>query len=357
MTSSSSWYSGSSGYSYYNRPFAEVRNALTPLLRRLHAYDLARNKLEKKGGDLRQLTRITAQLSEPITLRNNGASYKCSLTNPDSLRDALRGIGARNLSFAVRLRPTGMPTYYLVRVKHGYWSEYSLLVEDLHKSPDYPNPDERFVKLKDLGRETYFLRLSQFRDEVADRMSGGEYARDRDVDEALHNVGRQVFQAAWHEDQYPAFQAAEHFGLPNFRRAIEMLYLCLSGDLCAIRASLDPQILDFFAGVYPQAAIHAFLERIGELDGNTLARLPEDALAVFARLSRCYRRFLRVEVNNGTRACSVPLYKLLFANFGRLERVAPDLAGASEIAAAIASLEEASAQAIRQIAHGEVGKS
>ena len=131
---------------------------------------------------------------------------------------------------------------------------------------------------------------------------------------------------------------------------IELLYLCLSGDLCAIRANIDADISDFFVSVYPQPAIHRFLQGISELEGNILARLPDKAIEVFARLSRAYSRFLRVEVANGPRGCSVPLYKLLFANFGRLGLVEQNTSGDGDVATAAAELEEQAREAIQEIA-------
>ena len=354
MSSASSWQGTSSSFSYYYAPpLSEVREALQPLIERLRAYDTLRVRLEREGGDLADLQRLTMRLADPILLRGREESHEVRLAGAEALRQTLNLIGARNVYFAVRVLPSSLPAYYVVRVKHGYWSEYSLLVEDLYRSPDYPHPDERFVKLMDFGHETYFLRLSQFREGVAaqlcrDRAAGS--AGDREVDEVLHEVGRRIFQAAWHEDQYSAFEAAEHFGLPCFRRAIELLYLCLSGDLCAIRASIDSDVSNFFDKVYPQPAIRAFLRRIGQLEGNALARLPDDALQAFTQLSRGYGKFLRVDVRHGSRGCPVPLYKLLFANFGRLDRIAPHVASDGEVAGAARRLEERAAAVIQQIA-------
>jgi hypothetical protein len=324
---------------------------LQPLTERLRRYDVFRKRIERKGGRLADLRLVTRLLGEPIPLDSTRGRHEVRLSSPEDLRQTFWLVGARNVYLSVRQRPSGLPAYYLVRIKYGYWSEYSLLVEDLYCSPDYPHPDERFVKLMDYGHETYFLRLSQFRKGVAAMLGADRAADEWRVDDVLHNVGRQIFQAAWHEDQYPAFEAAASFDLPDLRQAIELLYLCLSGDLCAIRASIDTDISDFFLSVYPHPAIHRFLQGISELEGNTLARLPDKAIEIFARLSRAYSRFLRVEVRHGPRGCSLPLYKLLFANFGRLGLVTQNISGDGDVATAAAELEKQSRDAIQEIAN------
>jgi hypothetical protein len=340
MTSPRTWYTTSSEYSYHDRDPAQIRDAVSPLVKRLHEYDANRARLERDGGSVSDFHAMANKLEMPVSLRHRRRDHDVCLARPAELLKTLRTIGAQDVYFSVRVRPSGLPAYYLVRVKHGYWSEYSLLVEDLYQSADYPHPDQRFVKLMDLGHETYFLRLSHFREGVAAQLGRRRGAIDESLDEVLHDVGRQVFQAAWHEDQYPAFEAAHHFDLPNFRQAVELLYLCLSGDLCAIRASLDAEIADFFEKVYPQPAIHALLQHLSELEGKALARLPDQALEAFAQLTRAFERLLRVQVRQSPKSFPVPLYKLIFANFGRLGRIAPYLARDSGLTKAAAELEQ-----------------
>ena len=43
----------------------------------------------------------------------------------------------------VRQLDSRMPVYFLCRLRKDYWSEYSLIVEDLYRSPGYPLTDER----------------------------------------------------------------------------------------------------------------------------------------------------------------------------------------------------------------------
>jgi hypothetical protein len=348
----SSGYETASYFGHYSRDefSAELRTRLAPLIERLQEYDSLRARLEREGGKVSDADRLTKLLCQPVRLASSSGMAGVSLIKPERFNDALRAVGARKVYLSVRVRPSGFPSYYLVRAKHGYWSEYSLLVEDLYQSPDYPSPDERFVKLMDLGHETYFLRLSQFREALISQQSADCSEPDSEVDTILHNVGRNVFQAAWHEDQHPAFEAATHLGLPSFRDAIELLYLCLSGDLCRIRAFTDRQILAFFRHVYPQPAIRALLRRIRRLDGNALAQLPEQALAQFQRLSGAYADLLRVEVNHGPRNFPVQVYQLLYANFDRLDKIAPSVAEDPGIATARRRLERRARGAIRAIA-------
>ena len=168
-------------------------------------------------------------------------------------------IGRFDLHMNIRMLDTGMPVYYICRVERDYWMEYSLIVEDLYRSPSYTWQDDRFAKLMYMGHEIYFLRLSLFRKSLTELLSDQEngIADKREVDEYIYRLGRYIFQAAWHEDQRPGMLTAEHFGLAKFYHAIELLYLCLSGELCQLRSTIDDRLLSFFEKAYPQPAIHS----------------------------------------------------------------------------------------------------
>jgi hypothetical protein len=298
----------------------EFNRAVAPLIKQLTTYDQLRRQLEEYGGSLNLPVKIISTLKAPFLVHGSSGAHKVALSDQGSLRPMLRDFGEYDCSLQVRRRKTGMPVYYLCRTHEDYRGAYSLILEDLYQSPGYPMFGERFVKIMRSGHEVYYLRLSMFREKVLAMLGkkDGDSAHD-EVDEILEDLGLRVFQAAWHEDQHIGMAAAERFGLPFFRQAIELLYLCLSGDLCELRQSVTPGMLQFFEEVYSQPAIRDFLGLLNHLDGEALARVPQTALRLYPRLSQDFAEFLKVDVPWGRQ--EAPLYKLLFANFSRLETV------------------------------------
>jgi hypothetical protein len=156
-----------------------------------------------------------------------------------------------------------------------------------------------------------------------------------------------LFQAAWHEDQVVGVLAAQYLDLPILKQAIELLYLCLSGDLCELRWVLTEPLCRFFEQVYVQPALSRFLRRLPELDGRTLNMLSEErAQRLYRTLMSDFRRFLDVKVPWGMQLSLVPLYKLLFANVARLHLIADDLRDEPAVRDAGAVLEAAALRII-----------
>ena len=139
------------------------------------------------------------------------------------------------------------------------------------------------------------------------------------MDDLILEVGKYVFQAGWHDDQRPGTLTAKHLDLPNFHQAIELLYLCLSGDLCELRGIIHPSIVDFFDKIYPQPAIPAFLQKLRPMDGSVLNDLPKKTLNLYIRLSNAFSQFMKSEAAWGNYSSPIPLYKIVFGNFSRLE--------------------------------------
>ncbi|MBN1567790.1 MAG: hypothetical protein JXA73_08070 [Acidobacteria bacterium] len=299
--------------------FKYIYQKLEPLLAGMCSYDASRNKLEKCGGSIDDLKRITAILTEKHVIQGDYSKHTVALCDPAGINSALMDTEYGSLHFDVRMLQNGMPAFYLCRRRYDYWAEYSLVVEDIYASPGYGFSDERFIKLMNFGHEAYFLRLSQFRKGIMDHMQGDW--RKESIDDILFNVGRHVFQAAWHEDQRPGYLCSIYFDMEYFRHAIELLYLCLSGELCELRSEADAGMIRFFETVYPQPVIRDFLNLLQELDGAALNDIPKRALRCWGSLSQAFRRFLNTDVAWGNRRIKMPLYKVIFSNFSRLHLV------------------------------------
>jgi hypothetical protein len=331
-----------------HEPVPHYRDRLAPLLRRLRTYDALRQKLQEEGGRIRDVKRITHLLSEAVEIEDHDNTRRVSLIGQNQLRRVLSAVGRGQLHLQVRRLDCGMPVYYLCRTRRDYWHEYSLVVEDMYRSPGYPFGDGRFVRLMSLSHERYYLRLSPFRGAAGDLLAGGTDPTRRELDEFLYRVGRHIFQTAWHDDQRVGILAARHFDLPTFSRAIELLYLCLSGELCEVRSVIDDDMLRFFEHVYPQPSLHRFLERLTEMDGQTLNTLPRRALKLYKNLAAAFSRFLQVQVTrNGP--TKVPLYKLIFSNMARLDSIAGELEDNDQVHAAAQTLEQSAQRTVDQI--------
>ncbi len=331
----------------------KLEAALLPLIQQLGAYDEKRAEMEKRAVTPAMLMSTMELLKRTFEVELLGRAHKVALVNQGSVRELLRDLWHYECRFEIRTSAAGMPLYYLPRVWHDYDSVYSLVLEDLHRSPGYPMADERFVKIMWSGHEVYFIRLSPFRKPLLDARSPlKDPDAEDEIDAFLKKIGRLVFQACWHEDQYVGMVTAAQFELVHFRRAVELLYLCLTAELCELRSAVDEAMTGFFKNVYVQPAIVTFLNRLVRLDGKALAEVPQAALRHFPALSRTFSRFLAVEVPWGRSKALVPLYKLLFANFSRLDSVRSTIAATDELRKAAERLEKQSLVVIQTLLDG-----
>lgn len=325
--------------SWIPRHRIDLDDALANLMTVLKECDHLRTKLETRGGTIKDIEIFTQLLKHTFSVESPYQTFNICLAEPSSIRYALHDFGS-NLHFEARCTDKGLPLYYLARTRWDYWSEYSLIVEDLHVSPGYPMVDERFIKLMVHGCEMYFLRLSQFRKSVAEMLSKQEIEPRRSaVDSVLYELGRYVFQSAWHDDQRLGILVARSFDLPKFNQAMELLYLCLSGDLCELRNAYQPSMMNFFTDVYPQPAIARFLKHLVRLDGGELNAIPQTAKRLYVCLSGAFKHLLKTDVLKSVSIIALPLYKFVFANVSRLDMIAAELNGSSNLKKSSATLE------------------
>lgn len=315
---------GSHAASHYYSPIdpssgKKLKNTLLPLLDLLQIYDRQREQLEYRGGNVHDLQRISVILNKKITLQGPYQDYSVHLSNPTHLNQVLKCLNYQ-LHLDIRQRQSGMPVYYLNRTYRDYWGEYSLIVEDLYQSESYPFSDSRFVRLMDFGHEVFFLRLAHFRRKVQTQL--GRVNRDSvGIDNFLYDLGRYVFQAAWHEDQRLAVAVADHCNLRSFTEAIYLLYLILGGELCELRNAITPGMVDFFTKVYPVKPLQRFLPLLPELDGDAINKLPKRAAIQYKKLIAAFREFLSTKILWGYRGFDTPLWKIIYANFSRLSMI------------------------------------
>lgn len=317
------------------------KETLSQLIEQIRKYDAVRVKLEQEGGKVSDLGKINEILCTDVKIMGIYGEKSVPLRNPAKIREAVKNADWE-LHIEIRSLPTHMPVYYICRIKKDFWSEYSLVVEDIYMSPGYPIDDERFVKLMDsCGHEVFFIRLSRFRDGIS-KMKGIKPNNNQSViDTLLYDLGRHVFQAAWHEDQRCGILVARHLGLQKLHDAIEILYLCLSGELCQLRGAVasNATIKQFFEDVYVQPAIWSLLEMMFKIEGGTLTELPRKAAHLYKKLSRAFSGFLLSETTWGYNKVTMPVWKLLYANFTRLDLICSSLMQDNKITPKIQQLE------------------
>ncbi|MBE9572442.1 MAG: hypothetical protein IMF11_17590 [Proteobacteria bacterium] len=347
------------GYEHGYRFEIDLHEAIDPLIRQIKMYDNYRQIFEKQGGTFKDLATLSIILSKEICLEGCYGQTKVALTDPSKVRSALYDIDY-GLHLQVRELRSGMPCYYLCRIKDIYFSDYnSLVVEDLYCSPGYPMPDKRFVRLMKRGKEKSFLRLSPFREIVKKGIQNKKKkcrSIERETDRILYDLGRYVISPAWHEDQFPGMQAADHFDLTQFPRVIELLYLDLSGELCELRSQIDMAMLDFFQNTYPQPAILDFLKKLKDLNGAELNELLKEGLKNYVNLQKAFSHFLRIEIPWGKRKSKIPLNMLLLGNFSRLDLVGKAVNNSKEAVPAKKHLEKEARKNIRMITKKKLNK-
>lgn len=342
-------------YSQWQSCDVDIHASIAPLIERIKEYDTLRVRLEQKGGRLFDIPRLTSLLTAPVSVETRFETYKVSLVNQNTMKQAVRDIHW-DIRIGIRQLPTQMPVYYICRTRRDYWAEYSLIVEDYYRSPAYELGDGRFVKLMQAGHENYFLRVADFRSAASAIVREDSGDDRKKTDRLLYDIGRHVLQAAWHDDQRLGRLAADYLNLPRFFWSVELLYLQLGGELCELRSSLNKRLLAFFESVYPQPAIRYFLEILATLDGDRLNDLPVRAVQLYRRLSRAFSRYLSTEIHWGRHGAILPLWKVLYSNFNRLKLIGGRIKNDLRLVAASAELEAAAVEVIVQALCGPVAE-
>jgi hypothetical protein len=310
--------------SYYRKSISDTdfKKALEPVISQLQKYDKARHGLERYGGHIRQLYDINKILNEEIRCVSEYNVSKCTLAKIKDIRTMLfeiRYFDKFSLHIDVRKHSiTGMPVFYLCKEYMDYDARYGFIVEDLYQSPGYYSPYRDFIKLMYGGHEVYFLNLSQFNKKIQEELFENSQEPAQEACNLLFKMGYKIFQDAWHEDQIVAKTASNYFDMPNFKEAIDLLYLCLSGDLCELRGEIDDQMISFFEIIYPHKTIHSLLNFIKTLDGSDLSELNQKARKLYIKLLKASSKFFNLEIQRGTPHITISVQKLILGNLFRL---------------------------------------
>ena len=342
-----------SQYSHHSEVTAEsIQKKLKPFLDLLREYDEKKRKLEREGGEINDYKGLVEILHRQLPYTNSFGRGSYSLIRQDRIKSFLRSV-SYSLHFDVRVNEHELPMYFICRTKSDYWREYDLVVEDIYRSYDYKFKDERFVSLMEMGHENQFLRLSSFRSKVNQQLFKKEEATLRELDSFLHKLGRHIFQSIWHEDQRVGFQISTYLGMPEFTQAIELLYLCLGGDLCETRAVIDENVIGFFERIYPHPPIMEFLHNLISVDGKAINSIPMRAERLYVELMEEFRTFLATLVRWSSHSFMVPVWKVFFSNINDLEKVCKVLKFDIRLQRKVESIRSTALRIISEINSGE----
>lgn len=349
---SSPVYRRGGGTSYHGMPgyWPEGLQELTALLRR---YDALRRTLEQSGGGLDALAHLTRLLNYKCSLAGPYGEEQVMLSRPDQLRAALSAVGQSDIKFNVRRLENRLPAYYVARIHLDWWGIYSLIVEDIHLSPGYPLLDRRFARVMQGGKERHYLRLSLFREAVAPLLSCAGEALDRRKDTFLYELGRCIFQGAWHIDQRFAFLFSEAFELPRLRNAFELVYLCLSCDLSALRRFLTPEMEAFFDVCHPNPGIGRLLAGLASMNAADMGGVKQRALEGYRRLVTGINEAVAMEIPWASAwRGPMPLWKIVVANINRLDLVRNQVGQEPDVKAIITGLDETAGACMNEVLEG-----
>ena len=304
------------------------RKGIEELLAHFRKYDESFNRLAAEGGTAQDIQALTRILQQRFRIRGPYGNAEASLSAPGDIANALSHTGQYDVHFEVRRIDWGLPTYYACRVRQDYWGTYGLVVDDLYRSERYRLDEPRFVKLQSYGRNAYFLRLSQFRNDVARMLAEDKLTEKPKTDNLLYLLGRYVLQGAWHVDQKFSFLVASAFGLPNLRQVVELCYMCLGCDLCTARRYLNDDILSFFQSIYENKALSALIAQLSDVTGKQATALSKNALECYQETAALFNAFLETPVEwQAVPKGSLPLWKLILGNMNRLPDIAEQTCG------------------------------
>jgi hypothetical protein len=338
----------SGSYSYAREGYSP--DGIAKMLWFIRQYDESFERLAQQGGSTQDIRTLTHMLQHEFVICGPYGESEAKLSDPASVSRALSNSGQYDVHFEVRRTDLGLPAYYVCRIRQDYWGAYGLVVEDLFRSKRYIIDEPRFVKLFAHGRNTHFLRLSDFREDVA-RMLGEAGATERPrTDSLIYLLGRYVLQGAWHVDQRFSFLVAAAFDLPGLKQVVELSYMCLSCDLCALRRYLNDDILRFFEDIYSNRALASLIARLPSLTGNHFNALSKKALDCYVEVTLLFNSFLKTEVVwQAVERETMPLWKLILGNMDRLSLVAQQAGGQQALQKARQTLETESEECVGKL--------
>jgi hypothetical protein len=306
-------------HEYYKRPSHEdTVKTIRPLVYQLERVDASRFDLFKNTISIDKLLDYQDLLLEPVNIGRNYGDNEIKLSD-QGIDRKLSHEGLWDIKLSVRKGRMHFPKYYLCEYREFYGCNYGIVLADFYKSADYQFTDPRFARMISYGHESNFIRMSSFRNGVDEYIAKANPEKTNDV---LKNVGSHFLQGAWHEDQLAAWVVSGVFNLEKFREALEIIYFILGSDFTETRNYFDDDVEQFFTRVYPRNNFLRMLKKIGSSTAEDTQEMEGTAREWYRALNRAFSGILKAEVSWGAIE-NMPLYKIIYSNFYRLEKVFP----------------------------------
>ncbi len=306
-------------HEYFKPPsYEETLKVISPLVDHLGRVDASRLDLFQNSVSISKLQDYNDLLLEPVLVGKKFKDLEIKLIDQDIERK-LAHEGFWDIKLSVRKGKMEFPKYYLCEYKEFLGRDYGIVLTDFYKSEDYQFTDSRFARMVNYGHETNFIRMSCFRSQV-DRLISKEDQEKTTI--ILKKVGSYFLQGAWHEDQLAAWVVSGVFGLEKFREAIEIIYFILGADFTEARNYFDDDVEQFFTLVYPRKAFLQMINKIRILTAEDMQEIEQNAREWYRSLNKAFSELLKTEVSWG-RMKNMPLYKIIYSNFYRLDKVFP----------------------------------
>jgi hypothetical protein len=335
-------------HEYFKKPtHEETVSRINPLVRHLVAVDTARLDLFQKSVSISKLLEYNDLLLKPVKIGGNLRGQEIKLPDQDVGRK-MAHVGLWDIKLSVRKGRMDFPKYYLCEYRDYFGGNYGIVLTDFYRSQDYQFTDSRFARMVNYGHESNFIRMSSFRPDVNRLISKGNQEKTSEI---LTKVGSYFLQGAWHEDQMAAWVVSGCFDLENFRQAIEMIYFILGSDFTETRNYFDDDVEQFFTLVHPRKAFLNMLHTINRSTAEEMQELESVAREWYRTLNKAFSGLLRTEVSWGN-IQRMPLYKIIYSNFYRLDKVFPlDNSNESEVQENTGAIEDISCQFFASV-HG-----
>lgn len=333
-------------HEYFKKPsHEEIAMRISPLVDHLGYADDSRYDLFQNSVSISKLADYKDILVEPLQIEGDGRGQEVKLSDLDVERK-LSHAGLWDIKLSVRKGRMDFPKYYLCEYRDYYSRNYGIVLTDFYRSRDYQFTDDRFARMTHYGHESNFIRMSSFRSDVNRLISKGDQAKTTEI---LTKVGSCFLQGAWHEDQMAAWIVSGVFGLEIFRQAIEIIYFILGSDFTETRNYFDDDVEQFFTLVYPRKDFLKTIHKINNSSAEDMQEMERIAREWYRSLNQAFSGLLRTEANWGS-IRNMPLYKIIYSNFYRLNRVFPlENSEGTEVEKSAGQLEEISRKFIESI--------
>ncbi|NND34908.1 MAG: hypothetical protein HKN76_20145 [Saprospiraceae bacterium] len=300
-------------YSYYSISPEAREKWLSEIIDRLKVYDDCLNGLKYTRRHLKNLHEI---INAPFHHWEGSISPEyfkgpVNLRNPANLRELLSEIDY-NLGLDIK-RYKNFPVYFLFRYKKDSYLQHFVLLEEIYCSPQYPNNDHRFLRLRSDYGDRIFLNAIPYRDGIPHllRRKKKKQKTRRRIDFSLNRIA-EILNLAWDEDFELTRRICAHLKIRHITEAMELTHLILSVQEYSWLRERPRIVNDFFEKNYEHPYLAIFLKQVEGMDGRSWTARVDQAKKDYIKMKVALSGLFKEEVISDKYDGSMPLWKCLF---------------------------------------------